>query len=142
RAFTVHSMPSPNPVKARTTLSRPCTTPASMTQSPNSQTTSGATPAKAVSKSRVLNAAWAWRSCPRNSSARGLLNRDPVAHRVLGDYVRFHELQHVVRAACLHPDARAPVPAERLARHHRPCDVAVHVEVPDRRAAGHVVDRR
>src|SRR5204862_4434447 len=70
------------------------------------------------------------------------LERQAVAHRVLGEHVRLHELEQVVGPAGLRAAAAAAVAAERLAADHRPGYSAIHIEVADGGAAGHLVDRR
>src|SRR3954470_14599328 len=72
----------------------------------------------------------------------GLLHYKAVPHRVLGDDARLDELEQVVGPSGLRSDARAAVAAERLPADHRAGDVAVHVQVADRRAPRHALDRR
>ena len=108
-----------------------------------------ASPWQPASSSRRQCAANASRSIERSSRigvkrtarARTPLHIDePVPDGVLGHHARLDELQQVAGAAGLGAGAGQPVAAERLAADHRARDLAVDVEVADRRAVGDVVD--
>src|SRR5918997_1473030 len=71
----------------------------------------------------------------------GVLHHEAVAHGVLRHHSRLDELHEVARTARLRARPGKAVAAERLAPDHRPGDRAVHVQVADRGAVDHVVDR-
>jgi hydroxymethylpyrimidine pyrophosphatase-like HAD family hydrolase len=65
---------------------------------------------------------------------------EAAAERVLRDRPRQHELEQIVRPACLRADARQLEAAERLAVHQRPRDLAIDVQVADAELALHPRD--
>ncbi len=77
----------------------------------------------------------------RSTRDRSGYDDEAVAHGVLRHRAGLDELQQVVRAAGLRAGAGQAPAAERLAADHRAGDLAVDVQVADRGAVGHVLDR-
>src|SRR6478609_2378895 len=76
------------------------------------------------------------RGSMRGISGSSQILSEALAHRVLGDDPRIHELQEVVGAARLRPDAGQPVATEGLTADDGAGDRTVDVDVAGPQALG------